>query len=76
MADPQIVNMLRPKRDEIERVIAAYEANIEAARIDVITSTLCFASMSTGASEPIPGSHGRGAAIQTEVNLSPYAWKP
>lgn len=35
MADPQIVNTLRRKRDEIERAIAAYEKKIEQARRDL-----------------------------------------
>jgi hypothetical protein len=36
MADPQIVNTLRTKRNDIERAIVAYEAKIEAARIDLM----------------------------------------
>ena len=35
MAEPQIVNTLRNKRDEIERTIAAYEAKIKAAHLDL-----------------------------------------
>ena len=42
MAEPQIVNTLRSKRDELERVISAYEAAIIAARRDLahINATL------------------------------------
>ena len=35
MADPQILTTLRRKRDEIESVIAAYEAKIEDAKRDL-----------------------------------------
>src|SRR5579863_2823977 len=35
MADPQITNTLRNKRDEIERTIAAYEAKLKAAHVDL-----------------------------------------
>jgi hypothetical protein len=35
-ADPQIVNTLRTKRDELERIIKAYEGKIEAARHDLM----------------------------------------
>jgi hypothetical protein len=31
MADPQIVNTIRSKRDELERIIGSYETAIEAA---------------------------------------------
>ncbi len=42
MADPQIVNTLRNKRDEIERAIKAYEKQITDARADLshINATL------------------------------------
>lgn len=42
MADPQIVNTLRSKRDEIERAIKAYEKHIADARADLshINATL------------------------------------
>jgi hypothetical protein len=42
MAEPQIVNTLRSKRDELERIIGSYEKAIEAARIDLshINATL------------------------------------
>ncbi|TAL78093.1 MAG: hypothetical protein EPN75_11685 [Beijerinckiaceae bacterium] len=36
MADPQVVNTLRSKRDELERIIKAYEGKIEAARHDLM----------------------------------------
>lgn len=35
MADPQIVNTIRSKRDELERIIGSYEKAIEAARRDL-----------------------------------------
>jgi hypothetical protein len=35
MAEPQIVNTLRSKRDELERIIGSYEKAIEAARRDL-----------------------------------------
>jgi hypothetical protein len=35
MAEPQIVNTLRSKRDELERIIGSYERAIEAARRDL-----------------------------------------
>jgi hypothetical protein len=35
MAEPQIVNTLRSKRDELERIIASYEKAIDAARTDL-----------------------------------------
>ncbi|PNG26435.1 hypothetical protein [Methylocella silvestris] len=35
MAEPQIVNTLRSKRDELERIIASYEKAIDAARCDL-----------------------------------------
>ncbi len=35
MADPQMLNTLRSKRDEIERTIAAYEAKLKAAQVDL-----------------------------------------
>lgn len=35
MAEPQIVNTLRSKRDELERIIGSYEKAIEAARHDL-----------------------------------------
>ncbi len=35
MAEPQIVNTLRSKRDELERIIGSYEKSIEAARRDL-----------------------------------------
>jgi hypothetical protein len=35
MADPQILNTLRTKRDEIERTIAAYETRLKSAQIDL-----------------------------------------
>jgi hypothetical protein len=37
MAEPHILSTLRRKRDEIESVIAAYEAKIEAARLFGLT---------------------------------------
>ncbi len=42
MADPQIVNTLRNKRDQIERAIKAYEKQITDARADLshINATL------------------------------------
>lgn len=44
MADPQIVNTLRTKRDDIERVIAEYEKKIEAAKRDLahVNATLAM----------------------------------
>jgi hypothetical protein len=35
MAEPQIVNTLRSKRDELERIIESYDKAIEAARVDL-----------------------------------------
>jgi hypothetical protein len=35
MAEPQIVNTLRSKRDELERIIGSYEKAVEAARRDL-----------------------------------------
>ena len=35
MAEPQIVNTLRSKRDELERIISSYEAATPAARRDL-----------------------------------------
>jgi hypothetical protein len=44
MSDPQIVGTLQRKRDDIERVIAAYEAKIEAAKRDLshVNATLAM----------------------------------
>lgn len=35
MAEPQIVNTLRSKRDEIEKAIAGYQKGLEQARLDL-----------------------------------------
>jgi hypothetical protein len=42
MAEPQIINTLRSKRDELERIISSYEAAIRAAKRDLahINATL------------------------------------
>src|SRR5712671_5999592 len=36
MAEPQIVNTLRSKRDELERIISSYETAVTAARRDLM----------------------------------------
>lgn len=36
MADPQIVNTFRTKRNELESIIKAYEGKIEAAQHDLM----------------------------------------
>ncbi len=35
MFEPQVVNTLRSKRDEIEKAIAGYEKGLEQARLDL-----------------------------------------
>jgi hypothetical protein len=46
MAEPQIVNTLRSKRDELERIIGSYEKAIESARRDLahINATYAYPS--------------------------------
>lgn len=61
MAEPNVVLILRRKRDELESIIVAYENKLDAARCNLshVNATLCMFEADSGSSYAAPMSLAR-----------------